>query len=78
MSYTSKPVKHAPSSAFPYTDTTVSYFTVKNGMLYPVVIDKNTIKDIKADDETLFAVWPGQYRSDIFEVDKFDLVKAFL
>lgn len=78
MSYVTKPVKHAPSSAFPYTDPTVSYFTVANGMLYPVSIDKNSIKNIKSDDSTLFAVWPGQYRSDIFEVDKFDLVKAFL
>ena len=76
--YAAKPIRKATANHFPFTDTRVAYFTTFEDELIPVIINKQSVMKLEVSDAPLFAVWPGQYTSDIFEVDLLDVLKAFL
>ena len=64
----------ASCDCFPYTDPTVCYIAVDaEGHVGQVDRDKDSILKAyqKACDQThrLYAVWPGKYKSDLFEID---------
>lgn len=62
---------------FPYAAKTICYFEVStNGTVQQVSSSKNSITEacfrVKAECTTLYAVWPGKYKSDLFIVDDID------
>ena len=64
----------ASCDCFPYTASTVCYIAVDaEGHVGQVNRDKDSILKAyqKACDQThrLYAVWPGKYKSDLFEID---------
>ena len=68
---------------FPYDSKTTCYILIgKNGEVNQV---SHTIKElqeaynaVKNDSATLYAVWPGQWRSDLFIIDDINLEQMFL
>lgn len=71
-------VRPSAGSHFPYTQTNVHYFIVKDGVPTPIVIDREFVKNIKSNDPDIYAVWPGKYTSNMFAIDKLELAKAFI
>jgi hypothetical protein len=64
-------------SFFPFTARTICYIEVsKDGSVQQIPCNKSAIKEaclrVRAEQTTLYAVWPGQYRSDLFVVDNID------
>lgn len=64
-------------SFFPFTARTICYIEVsKDGFIQQIPCNKSAIKEAclraRTDQTTLLAVWPGQYRSDLFIVDDID------
>lgn len=62
---------------FPYAAKTICYFEVSaNGNVQQVSCSKESIAEacfrVKAECTTLYAVWPGKYKSDLFVVDDID------
>ena len=63
---------------FPYSSRHVCYFIVyPNGQVEQIQNNKTTAKavyeHVVANDCTLYAVWPGQWRSDLFIIDDIEL-----
>jgi hypothetical protein len=57
---------------FPYLSNKVCYIVVRDGL--PVQLRyrdgiRQAIQDASADKCALFAVWPGEWRSDLFRID---------
>lgn len=69
------PCRAASAQEFPYkANRMVCYFEVINGAPSPVgtaIGDlRNAARRAVAGEATLYAVWPGQYRSDLFVIDQ--------
>jgi hypothetical protein len=67
----------ATKGKFPVDDPTVAYFTIDEGACFEWIHDHDTQLKRAAEDAlegklTLFAVWPGKTRSDVFVIDKPD------
>ena len=65
-------------SDFPYRDPTVCYIEVGNEGTVSQGIDAEAWKRAKAGESRLFAVWPGQWRSDLFAIDDLDQLAGAL
>ena len=64
-------------SFFPYAAKNICYIEFSaNGAVHQVSCSKESIEEacfrVKAERATLYAVWPGQYKSDLFAVDDMD------
>ena len=64
-------------SCFPYSAKTVCYIEVlKNGDVRQIYNSKSEIETAclraKNKESTIYAVWPGKYRSDLFIIDDLD------
>lgn len=71
-------IRKAPTN-FPYTDPTTRFFVVEDGAPVPITVNRRTVKNLRDFDPQIYAVWPGRVRSsDMFLIDKLELVKAFL
>lgn len=63
---------------FPFTDPRVAYFKVVEGEIVQVRIDRSTVSQLKSTDGRLYAAWPGEYKTNVFEVPLLELYKAFM
>lgn len=66
--------RKASESPFPYTSKHICYFGVdKVGNVHWIDDSKSSrraaIPFVKSGEWKLFSVWPGQWRSDLFEID---------
>ena len=66
--------RKASESPFPYTSKHICYFGVdKEGNVYWIGNSKSerhsAVPYVKSGEWKLFSVWPGQWRSDLFEID---------
>jgi hypothetical protein len=63
----------ASESPFPYASRAVCYFHVVNGVPEQVS-GKTALREALADGLRLFAAWPGQWRTDLFVIDRPELL----
>jgi hypothetical protein len=59
-------------AAFPYRDRTVCYIEVATGGAVTDGAGRDAYLRARAGESRLFAVWPGQHRSDLFVIDDLD------
>lgn len=76
---TKKLYRSASEAPFPYkSNRIVCYFEVIDSEPAPVGTAIGDLRDAAsravAGETTLYAVWPGQYRSDLFVIDKPELL----
>ncbi|MBV8933657.1 MAG: hypothetical protein JOZ47_04185 [Kutzneria sp.] len=64
--------RNAASADFPYTLSTVCYIEVSSGGTVTFGRDAGTYERARSGASRLYAVWPGQYRSDLFVIDDLD------
>lgn len=76
--FQTKKARPAPVNVFPFHDKRVAYFKIENDSIVQVVVNKNTVGQLKSTDGKLYAAWPGQYKTDIFEIPLLELFKAFM
>lgn len=57
---------------FPYQLQTMSYIEITNDGTVSSGTDSGTYQRLRTGKSRLFAVWPGQWRSDLFEIDDID------
>lgn len=65
----------ASEAPFPYGSAHVCYFRLVDG-LPEQVKGRPALREAVGRGDRLFAVWPGEYRSDLFEIDDADLLAA--
>ena len=75
--FETKTPRRAPS-VFPFTSKRVAYFKIENGEIVQVTINKTTVSKLKSTDGKLYAAWPGEWRTDVFEIPLLELFKAFM
>lgn len=68
-------MKRASEAPFPYGSAHVCYFRLVDG-LPEQVKGRPALREAVSRGDRLFAVWPGQYRSDLFEIDDPELLSA--
>ena len=57
---------------FPYTASTVCYIEVSGDGAVSHGADAGTYARVRSGESRLFAVWPGEWRSDLFVIDDID------
>ena len=57
---------------FPYQLRTICYFEVFRDGTVSWKVDDGTVARVRADETKLYAVWPGEWSSDLFLVDDID------
>jgi len=66
-------MRRTSEAPFPHGWKRVAYFVIEDGKPRQVDHYKAVLRDVTIaaarGDAVLYAVWPGQYRSDLFEVD---------
>ena len=70
--------RKSAASHFPYDDTTVTYLIAQEGRVFPITVDASTAAEVVNSEHKIYAVWPGKFTSDLFEIDKVELVNHFL
>ena len=72
--------KASEQDYFPYTDSTTCYVIVnnENNSVSNTRPDSTIIEQARKNEIQIFAVWPGKWKSDLFEIDDLDkLAEAF-
>lgn len=62
----------ASGKDFPYASATTCYIEIRNDGSVTHGVDKGTYDRACSGESRLFAVWPGQWRSDLFVIDDLD------
>lgn len=66
---------------FPYGGRRVCWIAVENGVpcqLHTKDAKRQAVRRARADEINLYAVWPGQWQSDLFRLDDLDAAAASL
>ena len=66
------------SDGFPYTSNTVPFIMIKAGKATWAGDARSKLAMLRERGGKILAVWPGQYRSDVFEIDDRRLALAAL